>query len=73
MLADRGLADGIVRADSEDISVLSLSRHLTVWRHGDQVCWRAQSGPPQQYDLADLVEVVEQIVGAHEEAALADA
>jgi anti-sigma regulatory factor (Ser/Thr protein kinase) len=72
MLADRGLAGGIVRADSDDISVLSLSRHLTVWRHGDQVCWRAPSGPHQQYDLADLVEVVEQIVCAHEEAALAD-
>ena len=72
MLADRGLARGIVRADLEDISVLSLSRHLTVWRHGGQVCWRAPSGPPQQFDLADLVEVVEQIVCAHEEAAQAD-
>jgi anti-sigma regulatory factor (Ser/Thr protein kinase) len=72
MLADRGLAGGIVRADMADISVLSLSRHLTVWRHGDQVCWRAPSGPYQQVDLADLVEVVEQIVGAHEEAAQAD-
>ena len=72
MLADRGLAGGIVRADADDISVLSLSRHLTVWRHGDQVCWRAPSGPYQQIDLADLVEVVEQIVGAHEEAALAE-
>jgi anti-sigma regulatory factor (Ser/Thr protein kinase) len=72
MLADRGLAGGIVRADMADISVLSLSRHLTVWRHGDQVCWRAPSGRYQQVDLADLVEVVEQIVGAHEEAAQAD-
>jgi hypothetical protein len=72
MLADRGLGGGIVRADSDDISVLSLSRHLTVWRHGDQVCWRAPSGPHQQYELADLVEVVEQIVCAHEEAVLAD-
>ena len=69
MLADRGLAGGIVRADMADISVLSLSRHLTVWRHGDQVCWRAPSGPYQQCDLADLVEVVEQIVCAQEEAA----
>jgi hypothetical protein len=73
MLADRGLAGGIVRADMHDISVLSISRHLTVWRHGDQVCWRSPSGPYQQLDLADLVEVVEQIVCAHEEAALADA
>jgi hypothetical protein len=44
MLADRGLADGIVRADSYDISVLSLSRHLTVWRHGEVVSWRTASG-----------------------------
>jgi anti-sigma regulatory factor (Ser/Thr protein kinase) len=72
MLGDRGLAGGIVRADLDDISVLSLSRHLTVWRHGDQVCWRAQSGLYHQLDLADLVEVVEQIVCAQEEAALAD-
>ena len=72
MFADRGLAGGIVRADMDDISVLSLSRHLTVWRHGDQVCWRAPSALYQQFELADLVEVVEQIVCAHEEAALAD-
>ena len=72
MLADRGLASGIVRADMADISVLSLSRHLTVWRHGDQVCWRSPSGLYQQLDLADLVEVVEQVVCAHEEAALTD-
>lgn len=72
MLADRGLAGTIVRADSDDISVLSLSRHLTVWRHGDTVCWRAQSGDYQQFDLADLVDVVEQILCAHEEASLAN-
>src|SRR5215471_8363128 len=73
MVADRGLAGCIMRADMDNISVLSLSRHLTVWRHGDQVCWRAPSGPYQQFDLADLVEVVEQIVCVHEEAALAEA
>ncbi|HYK70638.1 MAG TPA: hypothetical protein VEV45_22025 [Streptosporangiaceae bacterium] len=73
MLADRGLAGGIVRADMDDTSVLSLSRHLTVWRHGDQVYWRGPSGSYHQFDLADLVDVVEQIVCAHEEAALAEA
>jgi hypothetical protein len=72
MLGDRGLAGTIVRADSDDISVLSLSRHLTVWRHGDRVCWRASSGAYQQLDLADLVDVVEHIVCAHEEASLDD-
>jgi hypothetical protein len=45
---------------------------LTVWRHGEQVCWRAPSGHYQQVDLSDLVEVAEQIVCAQEEAVLAD-
>jgi len=72
MLADRGLAGSIVRADMDGITVLSISRHLTVWRHGGVVSWRAQSGQYLQLELADLVEVAEQIVCAHEEAALAD-
>lgn len=72
MLAERGLAGGIVRADSAGISVLSVSRHLTVWRHGEQVSWRAGSGAYRQMELADLVDVAEQVVSAHEEAALAD-
>jgi hypothetical protein len=69
MLADRGLAGGIVRADSDELSVLSLSRHLTVWRYGEVVSWRASSGSYQQRELADLVDVAEHIVCAHEEAA----
>ncbi len=69
MLADRGLAGGIVRADSDGISVLSLSRHLTVWRHGEMVSWRAAPGSYLQRELGDLVDVTEQIVCAHEEAA----
>jgi hypothetical protein len=69
MLADRGLAGGIVRADMDDLSVLSLSQHLTVWRHGEVVSWRAPSGLYQQREISDLVDVVEQIVCAHEEAA----
>lgn len=68
MLADRGLGS-IVRADMDSISVLSISRHLTVWRRGDSVSWRAPSGGYQQMDLADLVEVAEHIVCAHEETA----
>jgi hypothetical protein len=69
MLADRGLAGGIVRADMDDISVLSLSRHLTVWRHGEVVSWRVASGAYRQRELGDLVDVAEHIVCAHEEAA----
>lgn len=69
MLADRGLSN-IVRADLDNISVLSVSRHLTVWRHGDEVSWRSPSGRYERMDLMDLVDVAEQIVCAHEEAAL---
>jgi hypothetical protein len=71
MLADRGL-NNIVRADLDGISVLSISRHLTVWRHGGTVSWRSAAGRYQQLDLADLVDVTEQIVCAHEEMALGE-
>jgi hypothetical protein len=70
MLSDRGLSGSIVRADLDGISVLSLSRHLTVWRHGGTVSWRVASGQYHQMDLADLVEAAEQIVSAQEELAL---
>lgn len=71
MLADRGMT-GIVRADAGAISVLSISRHLTVWRKGPTISWRASSGSYQELDLTDIVDVVEQIVWAHEESALAE-
>jgi hypothetical protein len=71
MLAGRGLS-GIVRADAGGISVLSISRHLTVWRHGSTVSWRTPSGRYEQLNLADLVEAAEQIIRAHEESALAE-
>ena len=73
MLADRGLAGSIVRADMDGTSVLSISRHLSVWRHGDEVSWRGAAGAYLRQELADLVELAEQIVCAHEEAVLADA
>jgi len=73
MLGDRGLSGSIVRGDRDGISVLSISQHLTVWRHGSTVSWRTQPGRYQRMDLADLVEVTEQIVGAHEEIALREA
>jgi hypothetical protein len=71
MLADRGL-NSIVRADLDGMSVLSISRHLTVWRHGGTVSWRSPAGQYQKTDLADLIDVTEQIVCAHEETALAE-
>jgi hypothetical protein len=71
MLGARGMA-GIVRADAGSMSVLSISRHLTVWRRGSVVSWRTPSGRYQQLDLTDLVEVAEQIVCAHEESAQAE-
>jgi hypothetical protein len=74
MLADRGLGGRMVRADevAADISVLSISRHLTVWRHGKTLSWRVQGGEYQQMQVVDLVDVAEQIICAHEEAAQAD-
>jgi hypothetical protein len=73
MLGDRGLSGSIVRADLDGISVLSISQHLTVWRHGSAVSWRTPSGQYHRMDLADLVEAAEQIVCAHEEFALGGA
>jgi len=71
MLAARGL-NSIVRADQEGISVLSVSRHLTVWRHHANLSWRSPSGRYERMDLTDLVDAAEQIVCAHEETALSD-
>jgi hypothetical protein len=73
MLAERGPSGSIVRGDADGMTVLSISRHLTVWRHGGAVSWRTPSGQYRQMDLADLVEVCEQIVCAHEQAAISTA
>jgi hypothetical protein len=54
------------------MSVLSVSRHLTVWRYGQTLSWRAHEGAYQKMPVYDLVDVAEQIVCAHEEAVLAD-
>lgn len=74
MLTDRGLGSRVVRVDepSGDMSVLSISRHLTIWRHGKTLTWRAHEGEYRQMHVADLVDVAEQIICAHEEAAQAD-
>jgi len=69
MLNDRGLGGRLVRADERDVavSVLSVSRDLTVWCHSGTASWRAADGTYQRVALADLVDVAEQIVWAHEE------
>jgi hypothetical protein len=74
MLRGRGLGTRMVRRDepSGQMSVLSVSRHLTVWRYGTTLSWRAHEGAYQKMNVADLVDVAEQIVCAHEEAAALD-
>jgi hypothetical protein len=71
MLVDRGLGGWLVRVDEPGgfFSVLSISRHLTVWRHGSTVSWRAPAGSYQRMPLCDLVDVAERIIWAHEELA----
>ncbi|HMH92790.1 MAG TPA: hypothetical protein VK586_17095, partial [Streptosporangiaceae bacterium] len=74
MLTERGLGSRLLRADEPggQISVLSVSRHLTVWRYGKTLSWRAHEGAYQRMQVYDLVDVGEQIVCAHEEAVLVD-
>jgi hypothetical protein len=69
MLSSRGLGGRLVRADESDagISVLSVSRDVTVWCHSGEASWRGADGTYQRQSLADLVDVAEQIVWAHEE------
>jgi hypothetical protein len=69
MLVGRGLGGRLVRADEPDasMSVLSVSRDLTVWCHSGTASWRAVDGTYQRLALADLVDVAEQVVWAHEE------
>jgi hypothetical protein len=74
MLAGRGLGGRMVRTDEPggQITALSVSRHLTVWRYGTTLSWRLRAGAYRQMHVTDLVDVAEQIVCAHEEAAAAD-
>jgi hypothetical protein len=75
MLADRGLGGRLVRIDEPGgfFSVLSISRHLTVWRHGSTVSWKSPGGSYRRMSLCDLVDVTEQIICAHEQLAHAPA
>jgi len=72
MLADRGLSGSIVRRDMDHVSVLSISRHLTVWRQGGVLSWRSPAGQYHQMELDDIVEAAEQIICAHEESAISE-
>jgi anti-sigma regulatory factor (Ser/Thr protein kinase) len=69
MLAERGLGGRLVRADERaaQMSVLSVSRDLTVWCQPGAVSWRTPDGSYQRLPVADLVEIAEQIVWTHEE------
>jgi hypothetical protein len=73
MLAERGLGGSMVRNNEPGggMTVLSISRHLSVWRYGSIASWRRPDGSYARQQLADLVDVTEQIVCAHEELALA--
>ncbi len=69
MLGSRGLGGRLVRADEPGaaVSVLSVSRDLTVWCHSGTASWRAADGSHHRQAMTDLVDVAEQIVWAHEE------
>lgn len=73
MLADRGLGGSLVRTSEPGgaMTVLSISRHLTVWSYGDVASWREPDGRYIRRQIGDLVDVVEQIVCAHEDLAAA--
>jgi hypothetical protein len=68
MLGSRGLGR-LVRADEPGVavSVLSVSRDLTVWCHSCTASWRTADGSYHRQAMTDLVDVAEQIVWAHEE------
>jgi hypothetical protein len=69
MLNGRGLGGRLVRADEPgaSMSVLSVSRDLTVWCHAGTASFKAADGTYQRLPLANLVDVAEQVVWAHEE------
>jgi hypothetical protein len=69
MLGNRGLGGRLVRADEPGaaVSVLSVSRDLTVWCHSGIASWRSSDGSYQRQAMTDLVDVAEQIVWTHEE------
>jgi len=71
MLTDRGLGGSLVRTSEPGgaITVLSISRHLAVWNYGGVASWKAPEGGYVRRPIADLVDIAEQIVCAHEDLA----
>lgn len=69
MLAARGLASRLLRADqpAADLSVLRVSRGLTVSCRDGSVSLRTPAGDSQRWTYADLVDVIERAVSMHEE------
>jgi hypothetical protein len=69
MIIERGIGGRLVRVDEpgSGMSVLSVTRDLTVWVQRDWVSWKRASGSYERRPLADLVEVAEEIVRSHEE------
>jgi hypothetical protein len=68
LLLDRGIGRRLVRTDEavSDIAVLSIRCDLTVWCRNGSLSWTTGNGYTRR-TFADLVEVSEQLVRAHEE------
>jgi hypothetical protein len=69
MLAARGLGGRLVRADkpAADMSVLWVSRGLTVWCRDGSISLQTPAGESHCWTYADLVDVTERAVWMHEE------
>jgi hypothetical protein len=72
MLNERGFPGRLERADrpASDVSVLSVSRGLTVLCRSGLVSLGTSRGPSQRWNYADLVEAAEQTVQCYEELGL---
>lgn len=68
LIVERGIGHRLVRNDEAvaDIAVLSIRSELTVWCRRGIVSWTTSDGYRRR-SFADLVEVSEQLVRAHEE------
>ena len=69
MLAARGLGGRLVRADKPagDVSVLWVSRGLTVWCREGAISMQTPAGESHYWTYEDLVDVTERAVWMHEE------
>jgi hypothetical protein len=75
MLNSRGLGQRLVRVDEPGtgMSVLSVSRDLTIWCRAGTASWRATDRSYQTFPLDDLVDAAEHVVSTHEELRAAEA